>query len=43
MKKLIFFIELSIRFLCAVIFATIVVLSVLIEHILINYKIIKKK
>jgi hypothetical protein len=43
MKKIIAFIELSFRFLCAVIFALIVVVSVIIEHILSNYKLIKKK
>ena len=43
MKKLIFFIELSFRFLCAVIFALIVMGWVLLEHIIKQYNLIKKK
>jgi hypothetical protein len=39
MKKLIFFIELSFRILCAVIFASIVMLWVIFEHIIKQFKI----
>jgi hypothetical protein len=43
MKKLISFIVLSIRFLCAVIFALIVMVWVILEHIIKQYQLIKKK
>jgi hypothetical protein len=39
MKKLIFAIELFFRFLCAIIFASIVMLWVILEHIVKQFKI----